>query len=92
LEVAAQAQFVTKPLDQEEATEVSQGIAIKRKLQCLQASAHFRREQNRNWGGVSISSLLVRLLTPAQKAVLNQQNQWIRCESSLKPCIFEDEW
>jgi len=44
LEALAQMQLVTKPLNQEQTTEVSQGIAIKGKLQSLQPSAHFRSQ------------------------------------------------
>src|SRR6266404_3097744 len=37
LEPATQAELVTKSLNQEQPTEMRQGVALERKLQCLQA-------------------------------------------------------
>jgi hypothetical protein len=75
LEAAAQAQLVTKSLDQEQATEVSQGIAIKRKVQCLQAFRHCHNPGSAQFRPVSQSSHLVNVVTPTQKAGFGQQNQ-----------------
>jgi hypothetical protein len=65
LESAAQVELVTKSLNQEQSTEVRQGIALERKLQCLQAFRHSQDARKREFRVVSQSSHLVKFVTPA---------------------------
>ena len=69
LETTAQTELVTKSLDQEQPAKMGQGVALERKLQCLQASSHSQPNQIAGFSLVSISSQLVRLLTPPNKAL-----------------------
>jgi len=75
LEPTPQVKPVTKSLNQEQAAEVRQGLALERKLQCLQALSHGQHAQTGAPAPVSISSHFVRLLTPNQKCRLTPQNQ-----------------
>jgi hypothetical protein len=47
LQSAAQTQFVTKALNQEQTAEVGEGVRLEGKIQCLQPFAHFAANKKR---------------------------------------------
>jgi len=69
LEPAAQAELVTKSLNQEQPTEMGQSVALERKLQCLQAFRHSRDARKDTFRLVSQSSHLVKVVTPPISSV-----------------------
>src|SRR5882724_6702210 len=97
LEPATQAELVTKSLNQEQPTEMRQGVALERKLQCLQAFRHSRDARKGKFRLVSQSSHLVKVVTPPGSSVFCPKTRVYSLISGAEDAFFrfngeEDIW
>ena len=66
LQSAAQAQLLTKPLDQKQTAEVGERVRFERKIQCLQALSHFADNKKLPFGAAPITVQNGRFLARGQ--------------------------
>src|SRR5882724_11806759 len=88
LEPATQAELVTKSLNQEQPTEMRQGVALERKLQCLQAFRHSRDARKGKFRLVSQSSHLVKVVTPPGSSVFCPKTRVYSLISGAEDAFF----
>src|SRR5664279_2151425 len=75
LQSAAQTQFVTKALDQEQTPEVGEGVRLERKIQCLQAFSHRASYKKQAFGAAPITVRNGRLLARGQNVRFCRENK-----------------
>jgi hypothetical protein len=88
LQSPAQAEFVTKPLNQEQASEVSKGIGFKRKIHCLQAFAHSAANEKRIVPCAPQTDQKGRFVARSQNAQIRPTNQPLEKDRTTTSAFF----